>query len=90
MIQFRDQRTRDVVQRRRLRHIPDDVAKRAARQLDILSAATTLQEARFAGHGRIAKKQGTGSARFYIHVHSRWWISFYWDLKARDVVLEKR
>ena len=86
-----DKRTADVARGRAARGVPDEIAKRAARQIDILWAATTPEEARFAGHGRIAKMPGAKPPRFYLHVHARWWIGFNWERSnAYNVKLKER
>ena len=91
MIFFFDKRTAHVARGRAARGIPSKVAVRAARQIDILSAAATLDEARFAGHGRIAKAPRTKPPRFYLHVHGRWWIGFNWERSnACSVKLEEK
>lgn len=88
---FIDKRTAEIARGRAARGIPDEIAARAARQIDILSAAATLEEVRFAGHGRIAKMPGTKPPRFYLHVHARWWIGFNWERSnAYNVGLEKK
>jgi antitoxin HigA-1 len=76
---FADKRTAQVARRGAVRGVPDKVVKRAARQIDIVSAATRLQETRFAGHGRIAKLPRSKPPRFYLHVDANWWLGFNWN-----------
>jgi plasmid maintenance system killer protein len=91
VIYFADKRTAELARRQVSQGIPDEVAERAVRQLDILSAAVTLEEARFAGHGRIAKMPGTKPPRFCLHVHARWWIGFNWEKSnAYNVKIEEK
>ena len=86
-----EKRTARVARGRPIRGIPDEIVERAARQIDILLAAVTLEEARFGGHGRIAKMPGTKPPRFYVHVHAQWWIGFNWERSnAYNVKLEEK
>ena len=91
MLQFGDAKTRDVYVVGSARNVPDHVATKAARQLDILAAASNLEEARFAGRGRIAKLPRSRPPRYYLHVVGKWWIGFEWRQgDAIDVKLEQR
>jgi plasmid maintenance system killer protein len=91
MLYFGNATTADVYFWRRVQGVPDRIALRAARQLDILAVATNLEEVRFAGHGRIAKKRRSKPPRYYIHVLGKWWIGFRWKVRdAWDVKLEER
>lgn len=86
---FADKRTAQIARGYAVPGVPDEVAKRAARQIDIVSAAARLEETRFAGHGRIAKLPRSKPPRFYLHVHGHWWIGFNWERSnAYDVKLE--
>lgn len=88
---FFDNRTARIARGGGARGVPNEVARRAARQIDILSAAVTLEEARFAGHGRIAKMPRTKPPRYYLHVHGQWWIGFNWERSnAYSVKLEEK
>ncbi len=49
MYPFADERTADVFAGRSRKDVPENVAKRAARQFDILLAATKLEDCRIAG-----------------------------------------
>jgi proteic killer suppression protein len=90
MLFFADKRTRMVALGHNVRGVPLDVANLAARKLDILAAASNLQDARIAGHGRIAKVKGSSPARYRVHVSGTWWIEFRWDrTDAFDAKLEK-
>ena len=91
MTMFADKRTANVARKGRARGVPVKIAKRAARQIDILSAAAKLEEARFAGHGRIAKAPRTKPPRFQPHVDDRWWIGFNWERSnAYNIKLEEK
>ena len=91
MTQFGDQRTQAILMRLAVRNVPQEVERKAARTLNILAAAHSLQDARHAGHGRIAKEKGLGSSRLYVHVHAHWWVGFLWEnSRASDIRLEER
>lgn len=86
---FADKFTAEVARGRHSRKVPDQVAKRALRQIDFLNAAHTIEECRHIGHGRIGKR-GEKPPRFYVHTLDQWWISFNWGpAGATEVRLEK-
>ena len=87
MFPFADQRTDDVFNERHRRDVPENVASRAARQIDILLAATTLEECRFAGRGRIAKRPNTDPPVFSCNTEGKWWLNFQWQ-SGRAVSIE--
>jgi plasmid maintenance system killer protein len=90
MLQFGNRAARAVYTVGASKNVPEYVAAKAARQFDILAAAKTLEDARFAGHGRMSKRPGSKPARYCLHVIDRWWISFHWALyNAVDVRLEQ-
>lgn len=91
MLRFGDIHTKRVYLGQPVKGIPANVARKAARQLDILAAAAKLEECRFAGRGRIAKLHRSRPPRYYVHVEGIWWIEFEWKLSsALDVRLEER
>ena len=51
MFPFADERTDDVFKGRHRKDVPDSVARRAIRQIDMLLAATKLEDCRIAGRG---------------------------------------
>lgn len=88
---FGDQRTQAVALRDAVRNVPEDVTAKAARKLDILQAACSLDDARLAGYGRVLKERASKPPRFYVHVDGRWWIGFLWAHdRAFDIRLEER
>jgi proteic killer suppression protein len=90
-VQFADKRTEDVARRRFVRRIPPEVARAAARKLDILAAAVNLQDVRIAGHGRIGKVRGSTPPMFFLQVSGQWRIRFRWDRAgAYEVKIERR
>jgi plasmid maintenance system killer protein len=91
MLHFGNKATREIYQFGATKGVPDEVARKAVRQLDIMAAATNLREVRFAGHGRLLKQLRSSPTRFHIHVLGKWWISFFWHMTdASEVRLEKR
>jgi plasmid maintenance system killer protein len=75
---FADQRTEDVFEGRHRKDVPDNVARRAVRQIDILLAATKLEDCRIAGRGRIAKRQNIDPPIFCCNTEGQWWVTFEW------------
>ena len=79
MFPFADERTHEVHAGHHRKDVPDNVARRAARQIDILLAATTLNDCRIAGRGRVAKRSNTDPPVFCCNTEGQWWLIFNWQ-----------
>jgi plasmid maintenance system killer protein len=71
----------------RAKGVPENVARRAFRLLDILNAATNLRDVKFFV-GRMAKQRSRGRrpARLRISLGDGWWLSFEWVGESADAV----
>jgi len=78
---FGDQRTEDLwdgVKNARTLSLPPDVVKAGARKLDILNAATDLDDLRAPPGNRLEALKGDRSGFHSIRINSQWRIIFRW------------
>ena len=88
---FADSRTEDIyhgVRSARARRLPADIAQAAVEKLDILSAATDLNDLRTPPGNRLEKLKGDLAGFHSIRVNVQWRIIFKWSAgNATDVQL---
>ena len=87
MIQsFADQRTRDLYATGRAKRLPPDVAKRAARKLEYIGLAATLDDLSVPPGNRLHALSGDRKVQYAISMNNPWRICFrYLDGDAFDV-----
>ena len=88
---FADSRTEDIyhgVRSARVRRLPADIAQAAVEKLDILGAATDLNDLRTPPGNRLEKLKGDLAGFHGIRVNVQWRIIFKWSAgNATDVQL---
>jgi proteic killer suppression protein len=87
MIQsFRDDITRRVFRRERVKSLPLEVQRAALRKLLILDAAESPQDLRVPPGNRLEKLAGDRRGQYSIRVNDRWRICFRWSQGNADDV----
>ena len=76
---FRDERTRRIFRRERVKGISSAVARAALRKLLILDAAASLQDVRVPPGNRLEKLKGDRAGQYSIRVNNQWRICFVWS-----------
>lgn len=83
---FADRRSQELYSVGRARRFPPDVARRAARKLEYLDLATTLEDLRFPPGNRLHALHGDRAGQYSISVNDQWRICFrFEDGDAYDV-----
>jgi toxin HigB-1 len=87
MIQsFADQRSRDLYATGKAKRFPLDVAKRAARKLEYIDLAATLEDLRVPPGNRLHALAGDRKGQYAISINNQWRICFrFMDGDAYDV-----
>jgi proteic killer suppression protein len=86
---FCDDGTESIYHGRRVRRLDTKLAKRARRRLELLNAATKLEDMYFPPSNRFHALQGFQPTRYAIWVNNQWRITFEWiDGHALDVCFE--
>ena len=66
--------------------MPEGLARMLYRKLQMLDAATTLNDLRVPPGNRLEKLKGDRSGQYSIRVNQRWRLCFYWrDDEATEV-----
>jgi len=87
---FGDQATRELyhgLRTARVRGLPGDVLRVALRKLDMLEAATRLDDLKSPPGNRLEALKGDWSGHFSIRVNNQWRLVFKWDEGAHQVRL---
>ncbi|MEJ8567911.1 type II toxin-antitoxin system RelE/ParE family toxin [Elongatibacter sediminis] len=83
---FADKRTRDLFESGSAKRFPVDVAKRAARKLEYVDLAVSLQDLRTPPENRLHALVGDRKGQHSISINDQWRICFrYVDGDAYDV-----
>jgi len=86
---FRDKRTEDIFNGRRVQRLDINLAKKARRRLELLNAAVKLEDLWFPPSNQLHVLQGFEPTRYAIWVNSQWRITFEWvEGHAFDVYFE--
>ncbi len=86
---FRDERTRQIYDGEKVSRLDQDLARKARRRLELLHAATRLEDLYFPPSNRFHVLAGYHPARYAIRIDRQWRISFEWsDGNAQDVWFE--
>ena len=87
MIQtFADKRTKDLYETGKAKRFPADVARRAARKLEYVDLASTLEELRTPPGNRLHALEGDRKGQYSISINDQWRICFrFEDGDAYDV-----
>jgi len=83
---FADKRTKDLYERGKAKRFPVDVAKRAARKLEYVDLASTLDDLRTPPGNRLHALEGDRKGQYSISINDQWRICFrFEDGDAYDV-----
>ena len=83
---FRDERTRHIFRRERVKGISSTVERAALRKLLLLDAADSLQDVRVPSGNRLEKLRGDRAGNYSIRVNDQWRICFAWSGGDADEV----
>ena len=85
---FADKRTAAIFMERPARGIGDSVARAAKRKLDLLHAASRVEDLSSPPGNRLEKLRGDRAGQWSIRVNDQWRICFGWDgIDAVEVAL---
>ncbi|MBI2872732.1 MAG: type II toxin-antitoxin system RelE/ParE family toxin [Chloroflexi bacterium] len=76
---FRNEDTRSVFLRERLRRLSADVQRVAQRKLAILHAAESLEDLRAPPGNRLGRLSGDREGQYSIRINDQWRICFRWS-----------
>jgi toxin HigB-1 len=83
---FADKQTQQLYLTGKARRLPPDVAKRAARKLEQVNAATVVEDLRVPPGNRLHALEGDRNSQFSVSVNDQWRICFQFeDGDALDV-----
>jgi len=83
---FADKRTQELYATGKARRFPQDVAKRAARKLEYVDLATSLDDLKVPPGNRLHALNGNRDGQFAISINDQWRICFrFIDGDAYDV-----
>jgi proteic killer suppression protein len=83
---FADRRTKELYETGKAKRFPPDVAKRAARKLEYVDLATTLDDLRSPPGNRLHALEGDRKGQHSISINDQWRICFsFEDGDAYDV-----
>jgi len=76
---FADKRTKDLYETGRAKRFPADVAKRAARKLEYVDLAVTLEDLRTPRGNRLHALEGDRKGQHSISINDQWRICFRFE-----------
>ncbi|MCF7929370.1 MAG: type II toxin-antitoxin system RelE/ParE family toxin [Spirochaetales bacterium] len=83
---FKDDRTKSIWKRRRIKGFPPELFKIARRKLGFLQDAVDLNDLRVPPGNKLELLKGDRAGRYSIRINSQWRICFRWeDGNALDV-----
>jgi proteic killer suppression protein len=83
---FRDHRTKEVFERIYVKAFSSDLQRIALRKLEIINAATTLEDLRVPPGNRLEKLHGDREGQYSIRINDQFRVCFRWkDGDAHDV-----
>lgn len=81
-----DKETRAIFDRKRVRHLPPDIHKRAHRKLLTIHAAEALEDTNVPPGNKLHSLDGDRAGQHAIRINDQWRICFRWqDGHAHDV-----
>ena len=75
---FKDSRTKDVWERKRIKSLPNELLKVARRKLGFLEDAVDLNDLRVPPGNRLEPLKGNRSGQYSIRINEKWRICFMW------------
>ncbi len=86
---FRDQKTEDIFNGRRVQRLDSKLVNKARRRLELLHAAVRLEDMYFPPSNQLHALQGFQPKRYAIRVNQQWRVTFEWhEGDAFDVYFE--
>ncbi|MCH7942458.1 MAG: type II toxin-antitoxin system RelE/ParE family toxin [Proteobacteria bacterium] len=86
IINFRDEDSRKVFERRHSRRLPGTIQRAAHRKLLQLHAATRIETLRVPPANRLERLKGNRSGQYSIRINRQWRVCFEWrDGNAHNV-----
>jgi len=83
---FKDDRTKSIWERRRIKGFPPELFKIARRKLGFLQDAVELNDLRVPPGNRLELLKGNRAGQYSIRINSQWRLCFRWeDGNALDV-----
>lgn len=76
---FADQRSRDLYEKGKAKRFPADVTRRAARKLEYVHLAVTLEDLRVPPGNRLHALQGDRRGQHSISINDQWRICFRFE-----------
>jgi proteic killer suppression protein len=76
---FADKRSKDLYETGKAKRFPPDVAKRAARKLEYVDLATTLEDLRTPPGNRLHTLEGDRKGQHSISINDQWRICFRFE-----------
>jgi toxin HigB-1 len=75
---FRSRETERIFNGRFSRRLPQTIQRVAARKLEMLAAATTLESLRISPANQLEKLTGSRKGQYSIRINNQWRICFVW------------
>ena len=86
---FKDERTKDIIEGRRVKGIGAEVQKKARRKLNMLDAAVERRDVLVPSGNRLEKLVGDREGQWSVRVNDKWRICFVWrEHDAYEVELD--
>ena len=83
---FKDNRTKDVWERKKTKGLPNDIHKIARRKLGFLEDAVNINDLRAPPGNRLKSLKGDRKGQYSIRINDKWRICFVWyESDAYDV-----
>ena len=76
---FKDDQTKSVWQRKRVKDFPSDIFKVVRRKLGFLEDATDINDLRIPPGNRLEALKGNRAGQYSIRINDQWRICFRWE-----------
>lgn len=76
---FRDKETAKIFRLERSKKLPSDIQQRAYNKLELLDAASSIEQMRFPPSNRLEKLKGDRSEQWSIRINEQWRICFKYN-----------
>ena len=70
----------------RVRHLPEDIQKRARMRLQRVMAASSLNDLRIPPSHRLERLRGRRNGQYSIRINDQWRVCFYWTDQGATAV----
>ena len=76
---FKDRDTQKLFERKHVRKFPPEIHRRAKRKLNVIDAASTLEDLNASPGNRLERLTGNRTGQWSIRVNDQWRICFNWQ-----------